>query len=96
MAEPGALAGFVRLAPAVAQLGSGNPVEARREFEDVLAIAERHGDRELAVVTCLGLGKSLIEVGAIAEGFACFDRAHERGRGRGGRTGADGRRSRAP
>ena len=73
--QPGALAGFVRLAPAVGQLGSGNPAEAKREFEDVLAIAERHGDRELAVVTCLGLGKSLIEIGAIAEGFACFDRA---------------------
>lgn len=73
MAEPGALAGFVRLAPAVAQLGSGNPAEARQEFEGVLAIAERLGDHELAAVTGIGLGKSLIEVGAIAEGFACFD-----------------------
>ena len=75
MAEPGALAGFVRLGPAVAQLGSGNPAEARQEFEDVLAIAERHGDDELASLTMIGLGKSLIEVDAIAEGFACFDRA---------------------
>ncbi|HET8897064.1 MAG TPA: DNA-binding response regulator, partial [Protaetiibacter sp.] len=73
IAEPGALAGFVRLGPAVAQLGSGNPVEARQEFEGVLAIAERLGDHELAAVTGIGLGKSLIEVGAIAEGFACFD-----------------------
>ena len=75
MPEPGALAGFVRLPPAVAQLGGGNPVEARQEFEEVLAIAERYGDRELASFTCLGLGKSLIEVGAVAEGFGCFDRA---------------------
>ena len=73
MAEPGALAGFARLAPAVAQLGSGNPGEARREFDEVLAIAERHGDRELAVITRMGLGKSLIEVDAIAEGFAYYD-----------------------
>ncbi|GAA1807308.1 helix-turn-helix transcriptional regulator [Agromyces neolithicus] len=73
MAEPGALAGFVRLAPAVAQLGSGNPAEARLEFEQVLAIAERHGDRELAAITRIGLGKALIEVDAIAEGFECFD-----------------------
>jgi DNA-binding CsgD family transcriptional regulator len=73
MAEPGALAGFVRLGPAVAQLGSGNPAEARQEFEEVLAIAERHGDRELAGITRIGLGKSLIEVDAIAEGFACYD-----------------------
>ena len=41
MDEPGALAGFVRLAPAVAQLGSGNPAEAVHRFEEVLAIAER-------------------------------------------------------
>lgn len=73
--EPGSLAGFVRLAPAVAQLGSGDPIEARRRFEEVVAIAERHGDDELAAFTMLGLGKSLIEVGAIAEGFGCFDRA---------------------
>ena len=75
MPEPGALAGFVRLAPAVAQLGSGNPAEARQEFEEVLAIAERHGDDELASITMLGLGKSLIEIGAVEEGFRCFDRA---------------------
>ena len=75
MAEPGALTGFVRLAPAVAQLGSGNPAEARQLFEEVLAIAERHGDNELAIITMIGLGKSQIEVGAIAEGFASFDRA---------------------
>ncbi|RZS68535.1 regulatory LuxR family protein [Agromyces ramosus] len=75
MAEPGAMAGFVRLAPAVAQLGSGNPEEARQEFEAVLTIAEQHDDRELAAVTRLGLGKTLIETGASAEGFRCFDRA---------------------
>jgi len=75
MAEPGALAGFVRLAPAVAQLGSGNTAEARHEFEHVLAIAERHDDGEVAASALLGLGKSLIEVDAVAEGFRCFDRA---------------------
>ncbi|GAA1767648.1 LuxR family transcriptional regulator [Agromyces humatus] len=75
MAEPGSLAGFARLAPAVAQLGSGNPVEARQAFEEVIAIAERHGDGELASFASLGLGKSLIELGAIADGFGCFDRA---------------------
>ena len=75
MTEPGALAGFVRLAPAVAQLGSGNPAEAKQEFEAVLAIAEGHGDRELAAMTMIGLGKSLIELGATAQGFDCFDRA---------------------
>lgn len=74
MQDPGALAGFVRLAPAVAQLGSGDPAGARRQFEEVVAIAERHGDSGLATLTMIGLGKALIELGAIAEGFGCFDR----------------------
>src|SRR5215207_8325464 len=75
MAEPGALAGFVRLAPAIAMHLSGNPAEASHEFEDLLAIAERHDDPELSAVTLLSLGKSLIELGAIAEAFGCYDRA---------------------
>ncbi len=41
----------------------------------MLAIAERHGDDELAMMASLGLGKSLIELGDIAEGFRRFDRA---------------------
>ena len=52
MAEPGALAGFVRLAPAVAQLGSGNPAEAKHELEQVLAIAELHGDANSSRSRC--------------------------------------------
>ncbi len=75
MPEPGALAGFVRLAPAVGQMGSGDPGEARHRFEEVLVIAERHEDGELVALAMLGLGKSLIEVDAIPQGFACFDRA---------------------
>jgi len=75
MAEPGALAGFVRMAPAVGQLGSGNAAEAARAFEEVLAIAQREQDRELAAFARLGLGKSLIESDAVAEGFGCLDLA---------------------
>jgi DNA-binding CsgD family transcriptional regulator len=75
MADPGALAGFVRLAPAVAQLGSGDPAEARRISDEVLAIGVREDDRELVANASLCLGKSLIELGEVAEGFACFDRA---------------------
>ncbi|TYL53071.1 response regulator transcription factor [Agromyces mariniharenae] len=75
MEQPGALAGFVRLAPAVAQLGSGDPAEARRISEEVLAIGEQADDRELIANASLCLGKSLIELGEVAEGFACFDRA---------------------
>ncbi|MGW4928518.1 LuxR C-terminal-related transcriptional regulator [Agromyces sp. NPDC004153] len=75
MDHPGALAGFVRLAPTVAQLGSGNPAEARRISEEVLAIGEQADDRELIANASLCLGKSLIELGEVAEGFGCFDRA---------------------
>ncbi|WP_342000354.1 LuxR C-terminal-related transcriptional regulator [Microbacterium sp. LWH7-1.2] len=75
MVEPGALAGFARMAPAVGQLGSGNTAEAVRGFEEVFAIAEREDDRELANFARLGLGKSLIESGAIAAGFEHLDRA---------------------
>ena len=75
MPEPGSLAGFVRLAPAVGQLGSGNAAEAVRDFRAVLAIAERESDHELAAITRMGLGKSLNEAGEPAEGLACLDLA---------------------
>ncbi|MGW9586317.1 LuxR C-terminal-related transcriptional regulator [Microbacterium sp. NPDC055455] len=73
MPSPGTLAGFVGLAPAVGQLGSGDPGEAVRRFEKILAIAEAHGDDELAAFTKIGLAKSLIEVGRSADGFARYD-----------------------
>lgn len=75
MPEPGALAGFVRMAPAVGQLGSGNNAEAVHAFEEVLTIAEREADHELATFARLGLGKSLIESGAVAEGLGRLDQA---------------------
>lgn len=66
---------FVRMGPAVAQLGSGNAMESRRTFEDVLGVAERHGDPELEANALLGRGKSLIELGEVASAFAGYDRA---------------------
>ncbi|MDR7185725.1 DNA-binding NarL/FixJ family response regulator [Microbacterium trichothecenolyticum] len=75
MPEPGALAGFARMAPAVGQLGSGNNAEAVHAFEEVLAIADREADRELATFARLGLGKSLIESGAVSEGLGRLDQA---------------------
>jgi DNA-binding CsgD family transcriptional regulator len=73
MPNPAALAGFAQLAPAVGQLGSGNPADAAQRFREIRAVADRYDDRELGVNARLGLGKSLIEMGEIAEGFACFD-----------------------
>ena len=75
MTDPGALSGFVRLAPAVGQLGSGNAAEAAHSFSEILEIAKRAGDGELAAITRLGLGKSLLEAGSPAEGFDCLDAA---------------------
>ena len=62
----------------------------------MLAIAERHGDDELAMMTSLGLGKSLIELGEITEGFQRFRPRHDRRRGRRCRTRAGRASSPAP
>lgn len=75
MAQPGALAGFVRMPPAVAQLGSGNATEAVLGFEEVLAVAEREDDPELAAFARMGLGKSLLEAGRIMDGLESLDLA---------------------
>ena len=75
MTAPGSLAGFARLAPAVGQLGSGNAAEAVHAFEEILELSDRECDPELAAIAGLGLGKSLIEAGSTAEGFAHLDRA---------------------
>lgn len=75
MDDPGSLAGLVRLPPAVAQLGSGDPAEARRIASEVVELGERTGDRELVANASLCLGKSLIELGELTGGFGCFDRA---------------------
>ena len=75
MSEPSAVTGLVQLAPAVAQLASGDPLGARARFEEILAIAERFHDRNLWTLASFGRGKSLIEVGDDTGGFACQDAA---------------------
>jgi len=69
------LIAFARMGPGVAQLGSGDAAESRRTFEEVRAVAEQYGDGELDANSSLGLGKSLIELGEVADGFASYDRA---------------------
>ncbi|MFD4959869.1 LuxR C-terminal-related transcriptional regulator [Microbacterium sp. NPDC058389] len=73
--QPGSLAGFVRMAPGVAQFGAGDAAEAVPRFEEIVAIADRERDRELAAVARLGLGKSLLEAGRVIDGLACLDLA---------------------
>jgi DNA-binding CsgD family transcriptional regulator len=73
--DPGAVAGFVQVPPAVAQLASGDPLGARRRFEEIGVIADRFHDADLAGLAWFGQGKCLIEVGEEVAGFACFDDA---------------------
>lgn len=63
IAEPSAVAGLVQVPPAVAQLASGDPLGAKRRFEEIGVIADRFHDRDLAGVASFGKGKCLIEVG---------------------------------
>ena len=53
----------------------GNFEEAIRKFEQIAAIAQRIGDRELAAHAAFGRGKCLTTVGRTAEGFAGLDQA---------------------
>lgn len=73
--DPGAVAGFVRLPPAIAQLAGGDPVGARTRFEEIGAIAATSRDLDLAALASFGEGMCRIEDVQDAEGFACFDAA---------------------
>ncbi|RXZ49855.1 hypothetical protein, partial [Agromyces binzhouensis] len=68
------LSATVRLGPAVAQLGSGDLAEGRRMGEEILGIAERHGDDALIAMASLVLAKALVAVGDLPEALALHDR----------------------
>ncbi|BDZ54260.1 helix-turn-helix transcriptional regulator [Agromyces marinus] len=65
----------VRIGPSVARLASGDAAEARRTGEEILRVAERHGDRELIASASLMLGKALIALGAVEDALRVYDRA---------------------
>jgi DNA-binding NarL/FixJ family response regulator len=72
----GAVGARVALVPAaLTGLFVGDFEEAVRKFEEVAAIAERTGDRELAAHAAFGRGKCLTTIGRTSEGFAGFDQA---------------------
>lgn len=74
--DAGSVGGRVALVPAaLTGLFVGNFDEAMRRFDEIAAIAERTGDRELAAHATFGRGKCLTTVGRTAEGLACLDRA---------------------
>lgn len=53
----------------------GEPEESMRRFDEIAEIAERTGDRELAVYAMFGRGKCLIILGQPAAGLALLDDA---------------------
>jgi len=66
----------VSLVPAaLTALFVGNFEDAIRKFEQITAIADRIGDRELAAHAAFGRGKCLTTIGRTAEGLACLDQA---------------------
>ena len=72
----GSVGGRISLVPAaLTGLFVGNLAEAVRKFDEVAAIAERTGDRELAAHAALGRGKCLTSMGRTAEGFDVLDQA---------------------
>ncbi|WP_448002880.1 LuxR C-terminal-related transcriptional regulator [Agromyces bauzanensis] len=73
IAEPSAVAGLVQVPPAVAQLASGDPLGARRRFQEIGEIADRFDDHDLRALVLFGEGKCLVEVGEHDEGFARYD-----------------------
>ena len=66
----------VSLVPAaLTGLFVGNFQEAISKFEQITAVADRIGDRELAAHAAFGRGKCLTTIGRTAEGLACLDQA---------------------
>ncbi len=66
----------VSLVPAaLTGLFVGNFEEAISKFEQITAVADRIGDRELAAHAAFGRGKCLTTIGRTAQGLACLDQA---------------------
>ena len=66
--------GYARVPGALARLMvAADPAAARPEFEDIVGVAERFGDTDLATLGRLGLGHSLVLVGERAAGLAMLD-----------------------
>jgi DNA-binding CsgD family transcriptional regulator len=74
--QASSVSGLVALVPA-ALTGTfvGDLVDGTRRFDEIAAIAERFGDRELAAYAAFGRGVSLTGAGRSAEGFVELDRA---------------------
>ncbi|WP_374313606.1 LuxR C-terminal-related transcriptional regulator, partial [Microbacterium sp.] len=72
--EPGSVGGFVALVPAAfTAMFVGDVAEAKRRCDEIAAIADRAGDRELAAYAAFGQGKCLTTLGRTVEGLAGRD-----------------------
>jgi DNA-binding CsgD family transcriptional regulator len=67
--------GYVLVYAGLEQLQSGDPQMALTSFEQVAALGERFGDRDLGTLGALGHGQSLVALGRTAEGAADLDEA---------------------
>jgi DNA-binding NarL/FixJ family response regulator len=67
--------GRLLIPEALRSLLSGDPVTAFATFEQVAAIADRFGDRDLAAFGRLGRGQSLIAMGEVKRGVPLLDEA---------------------
>ena len=66
--------GYVRVPGAMAALMvDEDAAAARAAFVDIVAVAERHGDADLAVLGRLGLGHALVLLGRRSDGLAMLD-----------------------
>ncbi|HKY67906.1 MAG TPA: hypothetical protein VJM49_16095, partial [Acidimicrobiales bacterium] len=66
--------GYVRVAPALAQLMvAGDAAGAAAEFSEIAAVGDRFGDVDLATLARLGHGHALVLVGDRASGLAMLD-----------------------
>jgi DNA-binding CsgD family transcriptional regulator len=71
----GPVAGLLLLPVALQALFGGDPATARPVFAEALEIGERFREVDLMALGRLGLGRSLLGLGSITEGFALLDEA---------------------
>jgi ATP/maltotriose-dependent transcriptional regulator MalT len=67
--------GRLLIPEALRSLMSGDPPSAFATFDQVAAIADRFGDRDLATMGRLGRGQSLIAMGEVKRGVSLLDEA---------------------
>jgi ATP/maltotriose-dependent transcriptional regulator MalT len=68
-------AGYLDLATGLVTMFSGDPVAARPRLESAALAGLRHADADLAAISRLGCGQTLVMTGQVADGLAMLDEA---------------------